>query len=252
MTKVSVVLPTYNEAQTIKQVVASLRGNLKRHADSHEIIVVDDDSPDDTADKVRSVWHQTDAVQVIVREDKSGLASAVVRGFEAASGDVWAVMDADGQHDPGQLPALTMHVADSDADVAVGSRRCETGRVVADWPAWRRLISHGATALAWLAIPQARSLSDPMSGFFAVDSRLVDPSDLDPCGYKILLEILGRCPIEESDEVGYTFRERDGGESNLDAREYLRYLRHLGKLVVPSRRRSVGRPFDAPAVEVDD
>lgn len=251
MTLVSVILPTYNEAQTIRPVVSSLQATLEQHASQHEIIVVDDDSPDGTAEKVEAAWGDTDAVQTIVRTDASGLSSAVVRGFRAADGDVYAVMDADGQHDPYQLPALVLSVADGGADVAVGSRRCETGRVAADWPVWRRVVSHGATMLAWAAIPPSRSLSDPMSGFFAVDAALVDPGQLRPCGYKILLEILGRCPVEETMEVGYVFRERAGGDSNLDVREYWRYLRHLGRLVVPARR-SHARSLNTPGVEVEE
>jgi len=236
MTEVSLVIPTYNESGTIRQaIMAAIDGLGQLDA---EIIVVDDDSPDGTAGIVRSMYLED--VRVIVRTEESGLSSAVLRGFDAAEGTVLACMDADLQHPPRRVRSLAERVL-GDADMAIASRQCESGRVEADWPLHRRVISKGATALAWTAVPQARATSDPMSGLFAIDADLVAASRdrLRPTGYKVGLELLARCPVERVDEVGYTFRERPEGESNLGFSEYLNYVRHLARLSVPARR-SVG------------
>jgi dolichol-phosphate mannosyltransferase len=232
----AVVLPTYNERETAPAVV----GELLEYDTVQEIVVVDDNSPDGTAEIVKDRYPH---ITVIVREDESGLGSAVLRGFDAAESDVLVVMDADGQHPPGSAISCVRQVQGG-ADVAVGSRHVDTGAVADDWPAHRQVISWGATALAWAAVPPARQLRDPMSGLFAIRADLVEPvrEQLRPSGYKILLELLGRCPVEDVVEVGYTFRKRQGGESNLGAREYARYVRHLSSLVLPARQRYHSTP----------
>jgi len=239
----SVILPTYNESQTIRPIVSQ----LLESAHVGEIVVVDDDSPDETWRVVRESFSSS-RVSAIRRTDESGLSSAVLRGFDAADGDALAVMDADGQHPVGSAVTLLRAVAENGSDLAVGTRRNEQGMVADDWPLHRRTLSWGATALSWAAVPPARELSDPMSGLFAVDAELVDAvrEQLRPTGYKILLELLARCPIEDVDEVGYTFRERAAGGSNLDATEYARFIRHLGRLSVPARQRTT---TEVPAVE---
>lgn len=242
---VSVIFPTYNEAGSIAAAVSLVDEVLTRE---HEIIVVDDDSPDGTADVVDEQWADRDDVQVIVRTEESGLSSAVLRGMDEAEMDVYAVMDADLQHPPSSLPVVLAGV-DAGADVSVGSRHVETGDVAADWPIHRRIISWGATALAWAAVPQARALTDPMSGFFAIRAECVDAvpeGTLRPHGYKILLELLARCPVEDVTERGYTFEKREEGESNLGPAEYWNYAIHLARLSIPSRRST-----DEVLVDVD-
>lgn len=228
----SVVLPTYNEAATIAHVVSGVRHHTARDV---EVVVVDD-GDDSTADLVREQWKSDPSVQLIERGGH-GLASAVLRGFDAARADVLAVMDADLQHPPTALPVLLKGI-DAGADMVVGSRRSESGDVAEDWPLYRQVVSHAGTWLAWLAVPQARATTDPMSGFFAIRSAVVDAvrDDLDPAGYKIGLELLARCPIVELAEFGYSFERRQGGQSSLGPREYVDYVRHLGRLTIPARR----------------
>jgi glycosyltransferase involved in cell wall biosynthesis len=245
MTMASVVLPTFNEVDTAPAVVAE----LLEFDTVAEVIVVDDDSPDRTGEVVAERFAD-DRVDVIVRTDESGLSSAVLRGFERASAPVYCCMDADGQHPPGSCIRVAREV-DGGADVAVGSRHVETGAVADDWPLHRQAISWGAAGLAWAAVPPARELSDPMSGLFAIRGDLVDAvhEQCQPHGYKILLELLARAPVEDIVEVGYTFRKREAGASNLGLAEYLAYVQHLGTLVVPSRKS--GQP-DPDGQEVTD
>jgi len=230
---VSAVVPTYQEASTAPDVLDSLRDH-----GIGEAIVVDDSPELATAAAIRD---RHPDVTVIHRQD-DGLASAVLRGFAAATGDTYVVCDGDGQHPPAAAAWLGSQVDRTDADLVVGTRHADGGQVADDWPAHRRVISAGADTLARVAVPPARALSDPMSGLFAVDAAVVDPvlPRLRPAGYKVILELLARCPIDEVAEVGYAFQTSES-ESNLGAREYIRYLRHLTRLSVPSRRGGVGR-----------
>jgi dolichol-phosphate mannosyltransferase len=226
---VSAVVPTYQEAQTAPDVVTALSEVV-----ADEVVVVDDSPTRATIEAILAAAPET----TVVRRAGDGLASAVIRGFAAASGDTYVVCDGDGQHPPATAAELAHRVRLDGVDLAVGSRHTPAGRVADAWPMRRRLISLGADILARAAVPPARQLRDPLSGLFAVDAAVVEPAleRLAPAGYKILLELLARCPIESVAEVGYEFRTTDS-ESNLGAREYARYLRHLGRLTVPSRRR---------------
>lgn len=227
--KATVILPTYQEHQTAPAVVAELADTLTRR---HELLVVDDSPTTQTTDAIQTT--NTD-VRVIHRQG-NGLASAVLDGIAAATHDTIVVMDGDGQHPPSAVPDLLAAVDDG-ADIVVGSRHHTDGEVAADWPLHRRLISRGATALAWLCVPPARQTTDPMSGLFAARVPYIDAvrDHLNPAGYKILLEVLARAPVEDIRETGYTFEAREAGESTLGAREYVDYVRHLLRLAGPSR-----------------
>lgn len=227
------VVPTYQEAQTAPTVVGELQ------AEGVEQAIVVDDSPG--LDTARAVRQQHPSVKVIHR-GADGLASAVIRGFAAAEGDTYLVVDGDGQHPPAAAASIAGRVDRGEADLVLGTRHADGGAVAEEWPIHRRIISSGADALARVAVPPARGLSDPMTGLFAVDAAVVDAvlPRLRPAGYKIILELLARCAIEEIAEEGYQFRTADS-ESNLGAREYVRYLRHLARLSVPSRQAGTAR-----------
>jgi len=227
----SVVVPTYNERETIGYLLEDLDWILG----PSEVIVVDDDSPDGTADVVREVRQHLDTtVEVIQRVEESGRASAILTGIEVAGHETVVVMDADGQHPPERVPSLAAFVRDG-ADVVVGSRHADGGSIVGDWPLARRVVSRGAAGVARVTIPPARALSDPMSGFFAVRRSVVtECDDLDPVGWKALLEILAKCEVDDVTEVGYTFQPRRAGESSLSTWEALRFLDHASILRVVS------------------
>lgn len=229
---ISAIVPTYREAATAPRVVEQLQSN-----GIAETIVVDDSPDMQTARAVR----RSKPKATVIHRKADGLGSAVLRGFAAASGDTYLVVDGDGQHPPEAAARIAGRVADGH-DLVVGTRHADGGGVADDWPLRRRIISRGADLLARGVVPPARGLSDPMSGLFAVDAAVVDPAlpRLRPSGYKIILEILARCRIESVVEVGYQFETTDSG-SNLGMREYLRYLRHLGRLAVPSRQRGIAR-----------
>lgn len=220
---VSIIIPTYNERENIEQVVERCRDALSGYR--FEIVVVDDDSPDRTWQFVRSEYETLDAIRVVRRTEESGLATAVSRGFDEATYDLCAVIDADLQHPPEKLPEL-IAAFESGADIVIGSRHVPGGGVE-NWSRFRRLVSRGAMAIAKLALPPTRGISDPMSGFFAVRRDILDGVSLAPTGYKILLEILLKCEYDRVVEVPYVFTERERGESKLSAGEYLGFLEHV-------------------------
>lgn len=231
---VSVVLPTYNEAATITRVVDNALLWLGKTADV-EVIVVDDDSPDGTAELARRTYRADDRVQVIQRTSERGLSSAVLRGFLEARGRYAICMDADGQHPADRLPRLLAELQDG-ADVVVGSRHVDGGSIEG-WARSRILTSKGATLLARAFVPAARELTDPMSGFFGVDRDVVDDEILeiaDPHGYKILLELVALVSDAELRDVPITFRDRQAGESKLTLDEQIHYVEHVAGLAMLS------------------
>jgi len=227
------IIPTYCEAEIVPDVIADLQTH------GIEEIVVVDDSP--TLETARAVRSRHSEVTVIHRE-ADGLGSAVIRGFAAGAGDTYLVVDGDGQHPPAAAARIANRVDGGAADLVLGTRHADGGAVAEAWPLRRRLISKGADALSRVAVPAAREVSDPMTGLFAVDAAVVDAvlPRLRPAGYKIILELLARCAVDSIEEVGYQFETTDS-ESNLGPREYIRYLRHLARLTVPSRQAGTER-----------
>lgn len=201
-----------------------------------EILVVDDDSEDYTWLYPTRLFGVDPRVRVIRRQtDDTGLAQSVVDGFVEANHDYIAVIDADGQHPPEKLSELFLAL-EKGADIAVGTRHAKGGGIE-NWPWWRKLVSKGGKTFATIAIPEVRGISDPMSGFFAMRQEVVQEFQLNPQGYKILLEVLtkGTYGPENIAEVPYVFSERERGESKLSAAEYKNFLEHLGQLSIISR-----------------
>lgn len=220
--EVSVVVPTYNERETLSELVGRLHQAL---GSGYEVVVVDDSSPDGTADLARELGRQY-PVRVLQRPGKLGLGSAVLEGARAASGRWVVVMDADLSHPPEVVPEL-VDALRSGAELAVGSRYVPGGGV-RDWPWRRRLMSRVAVALARLWLRER--VSDPVSGFFAARRELLLDPTLEGIGYKILLEVLVRNRGRSVVEVPYVFTDRRGGGSKLGAGEVWNYLRLLWRL----------------------
>jgi len=220
----SLILPTYNEAKNIPTLVEKIRSALK--GVPHEIIIVDDDSPDETWRVAQELAQDCDDLHVIRRIGRRGLSSAVIEGFLAAKGDVFGVMDADGQHDCGLLPRLQKAVA-AEGGIVIGSRYTEGGSV-GEWDERRHLMSRIATRLA-VSLCRVKA-SDPMSGFFAIDRRTFEKvlPTLNPKGFKILLDLLVHVPKgTKVQEIPFTFGKRMHGESKLSRRVQIEFLEYI-------------------------
>jgi len=240
----SLVIPTFNERQNIAPLVQKLTQLLNNQIPGdYELILVDDNSPDHT-------WHvglQLTAIypqlRVMRRERESGLSSAVIRGWQVAEGEILGVIDADLQHPPEILLQL-LSAMQRGADLALASRHIEGGGV-SEWSLIRRTLSRGAQILGLMVLPDVVGrVSDPMSGYFLVRRTAISGPRLNPKGYKILLEVLGRGNVDHIAEVGYVFQERIEGESKVTWRHYLDYLHHLVRL--RSRRTLAKARFTIP------
>jgi len=235
MPQLSVIVPTFNEADNVAVLRERVAGVLE--GIDWEMIFVDDDSPDATAEKVRAIAQQDSRVRCIQRIGRRGLTSACVEGVLASSAPVVAVIDADLQHDEQLLPRMFELMAGGDLDVVVGSRYADEGGIGA-WDASRAAISGFATRLAKLVLKA--DLKDPMSGFFMIRHDTVVEcvkTGISGVGFKILLDLFATSPKPlRYRELPYQFRNRVAGQSKLDSNvawEYLVMLldRLLGRAV---------------------
>jgi dolichol-phosphate mannosyltransferase len=226
----SLILPTYNEAQNIANTLEAACGVLHTIPGLvFEVIVVDDNSPDGTAQSAMDAATRFPEVLVMCRKAESGLATAVIRGWQAARGSILAVMDADMQHPPETLAQLVMYMR-SGCDLTVASRHVKGGGV-GNWNIFRRIISRGAQVIGLVILPEVLSrISDPMSGFFMVRRKSIEGVTLNPMGYKILIEVVARGRIGSIGEAGYVFCERAEGASKATGAVYLQYIKHLLRL----------------------
>jgi dolichol-phosphate mannosyltransferase len=225
---VSIVVPTYREAENIPILTGRLFAALMGAGLSAELIIVDDDSNDGTPEVVEDLARKY-PVRLITRKGERGLSSAVIRGFAEAGSDVLVCMDADLSHPPESVPSLVGQVAGGCADFCIGSRYVAGGRTQEDWGVLRRVNSWAATLLA----RPLTSTSDPMAGFFCLSRktwRRACAAGLSPIGYKIGLEILIKARCKKVVEIPIDFSDRQHGKSKLTARQQAEYLVHLTRL----------------------
>lgn len=162
----SLVVPTFNERANIGPLIGRIEAVLKQQPFEFEIILADDNSPDETWRLAQEIAKEDSRLHVIRREGARRLATAVVDGWKAAKGKILGVMDADLQHPPEILPDLLGPILKGRADIVIGSRHTSGGGV-GEWNLRRRFISWGAATIAFLVLPQIlRVVQDPMSGFF--------------------------------------------------------------------------------------
>jgi dolichol-phosphate mannosyltransferase len=225
-----VIVPTFNESKNIAEMTQRLTSLLDAPLGAaYEIIVVDDNSPDRTWEAALALQPQYPRLRVMRRQQERGLSTAVIRGWQAARGEILAVIDADLQHPPEVTLKLFEEIGRG-ADIAVASRHIEGGGV-SDWSLLRRFVSRAAQLIGLVILPGVvGKVSDPMSGYFMLRRTSLQGVTLNPLGYKILIEVLGRSRCRWIGEVPYVFRERVQGESKADGKVYIDYLRHLLRL----------------------
>lgn len=230
--QITVVVPTRNEAHNIAPLLERLS---KATQDIRVEILFVDDSNDDTSRVVSDLADQLPLeIRLLARPPsaRNGLSGAVVDGLREARGKWVCVMDADLQHPPETIPLMWEQAQRTGADMVVGSRR---GDVVGPigLTRMRSLTSKVLTILARMLFPRTlKNVSDPLTGLFMVCRQAVDVNELRPDGFKILLEILVRCPALHVSEIQFDFAQRHEGESKADVREGVRFFRHLVRLRV--------------------
>lgn len=207
--------PTYNERGNLLELVARLGAGLEGVA--WEAIVVDDDSPDGTADLAREIGRIDPRVRLIRRVGRRGLSSACIEGMLSSNADYIAVIDSDLQHDPGLLTLMLATLREQNADIVVASRYIDGGDI-GDWNVGRSRLSRWSTHLARML--SGASVADPMSGYFLMRRQVIDQraARLSGRGFKILLDILMTGPEPLSIiELPFTFGQRRHGRSKLNA-----------------------------------
>jgi len=228
MEKISVVLPTYNEKGNIADLLREIIRNLEEIA-SYEIIVVDDNSPDGTADEVRRAFGEDGNIRLCVRENDRGLATAVRKGIELSTGSVVLVMDTDFNHNPRYLPQFLNLI--QFYTVVVGSRFLYGGGMYSRWRYYASL-AYNSFIRFILGIP----ISDKLSGFFAIKREALQDLDFDYIfhGYgdffiRFLMSVVN---LEMSIiEIPVFYDERAAGESKTQfAKECVRYAASVIKI----------------------
>jgi dolichol-phosphate mannosyltransferase len=232
----TIVIPTFNERDNIEALLDRLVAVLP--AGDTEIVFVDD-STDDTPDVIRAVAETCPIPIVVHHRDNGagGLGGAVVEGMRLASGAWIVVMDADLQHPPEVVPGLIAAGLRDGADLVVGTRYRGGGKRDGLSDSYRRIVSGGSTFATKVIFRNSLlQVSDPMSGLFAVRASSLQVDQLQPLGYKILLELAVRNRPGRIVEVPYTFQPRHAGESKSSMAEGVRFLKHLAILRVGAKR----------------
>ena len=234
--QLSVIVPTFNERDNVTVLV----DRLERVLDGvrWEVVFVDDDSPDGTADVVRAMARSRPYVRCLHRIGRRGVSRAVVEGALATTSPIVVVIDADLQHDEALLPAMLQRIRAEPLDIVIGSRYCAGGSI-GNWDTKRAKMSSFATSVARTIVKA--DLTDPMSGFFMIrrDAFMAAARRLSGEGYKILLDIFASSPTPlRFVELPYQFRARVAGDSKLDSAVMWEYLlliidKKFGHLVSP-------------------
>jgi glycosyltransferase involved in cell wall biosynthesis len=231
---VSVVVPTRNEAANVESLVRRASAALGLLDLRWELIFVDD-SDDLTPVRVAEAERAGHPVRLIHRlpdARSGGLSGAVLVGLQHTQSQVVVVMDGDLQHPPEMLASLIEAVRDGSADVAVASRFAPYGGGIQGLDGrWRRFLSHGSRSSVRLVLPHLRSVTDPLSGYFAFRRRVIEGVELRPEGFKILLEVLVRGSWDRVVEIPCALRPRQHGRSKAGLDQGVAFGRHLARLV---------------------
>ena len=232
----ALVIPTLNEAGNMTALLDRVQIALARVDLDYQLLIVDDDSQDGTADIVNEYSRRDPRIRLLVRKGARGLAGAVIYGWKHTDATFLGVMDADLQHPPETLPQLLNALREGN-DIAIGSRYAQK-HSISNWNALRHFISRCST-LATLPLQRnGLRIKDPLSGFFVVRRECIEGLDLQPYGFKILLEILVKGRIKKAVEVPFRFSARYAGSSKANIRVALQYFSLLGKL----SRHAIFRP----------
>jgi dolichol-phosphate mannosyltransferase len=237
--RLALVIPTFCEAENIPVLLGRVRAALDPLKIEYEVLIVDDDSYDGTAEIALSVAKEDAHVRLLTRKGQMGLSGAILHGWQQSDASFLGVMDADLQHPPELLPALIAAVS-SGYDLAIGSRYANGG-ALGKWNPLRKLLSTTAVWFTWPLQRVGLRAKDPMSGFFFVRRECLEGIAFQETGFKLLLEILARARIQSVKEIPFAFGERYRGASKANMKVAIDFGRLVGRLY--STRFSFRRPL---------
>ena len=226
----SIVIPTYNERENVEQLLAEIASVAARLNRPSEVVLVDDRSPDGTAELASELGRDKGLdVKVVTPDGPRSMGGAIARGLDVCRWDLVCVMDADLSHPPGLIPSLIAALDGADGVVA---SRYVPGAEIESWPARRHFISFGATLIARIGL-RVRC-RDPLSGFFVFRRSFLQSVRIQGDGNKPLLEILVQARPTVN-EIPYVFRNRKNGDSKLTGRSIGEFLGLVLRLWPTSR-----------------
>ena len=242
---ISIIIPTFNEAKNIRSLINNL-ANLLNNLD-YEIIVVDDDSPDGTANEVNKLMEQNKNIYLISRVGRYGLSSAIKEGLIFGKGEYLIVLDGDGQHDANCILDLIKKIKETNSDMVIASRFLDSSEIKG-LSEKRSFGSKLANIAARISLSSNYSnLTDYLSGCFCLKRKNTELfiRKIEINGFKFLYEILalskGRLSIVE---VPLLFKERNHGKSKLDLAIvwdfFISILHNISYRILPRRAISFG------------
>ncbi|MCK5510743.1 glycosyltransferase family 2 protein [Candidatus Parcubacteria bacterium] len=227
-TLLSIVLPTYNEKENIKPLLAEVNKIFFDKNYSYEILFIDD-SIDETPNIIQKTAKKDNHINLIHRKGKerTGLATAFIKGFKKAKGKYICCLDSDLQHPPKKMIVMLEEAIVENADIVIASRYTKGGSAVGLDGAYRKFISIALRYFVQILFIQTRKTTDPGSGFFLFRKNILKNVKLQPRGFKILIEILMRAKYSKVSQIPYTFLPRKNEESKATMSQGIELLKHL-------------------------
>jgi len=224
---ISIIIPSFNEGQNVVTLATRIQTALQSTNLAYDICFIDD-STDNTPFLLAELSAAHTNIHFIHRAATRGLGSAVVAGFQHATGDYLIVMDADLQHPPELLPQIIAQLQQG-ADLVIPSRFIAGGSD-GGLNIFRKLVSWVARGIGRLLIEKFRRLSDCTGGYFGLKRRVIEDVKLNPLSWKILMEVIVKGKSKTITEIPYHFVARGAGHSKMSLREQWNYLRHVMQL----------------------
>ena len=226
--EVTIVAPTYNEAENIEKFLEEVHAVLEKEKAKFELLVIDDSSPDGTGEKASEIAKRLKKVRVIKRNER-GFGSALRRGYSEAKGKYIIAMDADFSHDPQDIPRILEKLREGH-DIVLGSRYVKGGRI-SNWTIFRRLESKVAGLLARTVL--SLRTKDVTTGYRGYNTESLRKLELMSEGYNIQPEIVFKAENSGFNicEVPVIFKDRERGEAKLSGTSNFREVKEYIKLI---------------------
>ena len=230
----SIIIPTYNEAENISKLLEQICQRVTEI--ECEILIVDDDSPDNTVGYVEKfkddyntkTQNNSISIRIIKRKKKEGIARALDDGLKNSKGENILMMDADFSHPPDYIPTLINELRnDNDCDIVIASRYMKGGKIIG-WSLTRRILSKGATLLAQFLLKL--EFSEIMGGFYIFRKKISTNVEFTTNGQKFLLELLVKSNYKKVKEIPMTFKNRAAGKSKFNFSDIKNFISSLIEL----------------------
>lgn len=229
---ISILLPTFNEFKNIEPIIKEITEVMNTVKASYEVLFIDDSS-DETPRAIRTVRHRDSRIRMHHRkkENRNGLASALVEGFALARGKYICCLDSDLQHPPKNIKDMYDEMfLNGGSSMVVASRFFLGGKSDGLENRYRHVVSNMSKWVVWLLLSSTRKTTDPMTGYFMFEKKCIQGIVLNPTGFKILVELLVKVPAFKVRDVGMVMRKRFYNETKANFKQGIYFLQHVFRL----------------------